>query len=163
MFIIVEAFDDNTATVMDLNTYARKEMSEAELIRFSNSGHQVLGLSVTGQQINYINSYSCISFATESEADEYIRDCGLSFRNKKYINNLYWVLEKNNNKIHVDYYICTWAGNEATYVADKGYTPYIQAAKVFDKRTAGKQAALMTKSSKTGKYWTTHRIVRRFG
>lgn len=162
MFIINEAFDDNTAIVLDLNTYARREMSELELIRFASSGHDVLGLSVTNQQINYITAYSCISFAVETEADEYIRENGLTFRNKRYINGLYWVLEKNNKKIHVDYYICTWAGDTATYVAEKGYTPYIQAAKSFDKKTAGKQAALMTKSSKTGKYWTTRRIVRRF-
>lgn len=163
MFIINEAFDDNTAVVIDLNNYARREMSEIDLIRFANSGHEVLGLSVTGQQINYINAYECISFSMESEADEYIKENGLTFRNKRYVNNLYWVLEKKNKKIHVDYYICTWAGPNATYVAEKGYTPYIQAAKSFTKHEAGKRAALMTKGSKTGKIWTTHRLVRRFG
>lgn len=162
MFVISEAYDDNTAMVIDLSTYSRKEMSEIDLIRFSATGHDVLGLSVSDKQINYIHGYDCISFATEDEADEYIKDKGLTYRNKKYINGLYWVLEKKSSKIHVDYYVCTWAGQNATYVAERGYTPYIQAAKSFDKKSAGRQAAMMTQHSKTGKHWTTQRIVRRF-
>ena len=163
MFVVSEAYDDNTALVIDLNTFSRKEMSELDLIRFASSGHDVLGLSVTNKQINYIHGYDCISFPTEYEADEYIKYNGLTFRNKRYLNGMYWVLDKKDNKIHVDYYVCTWAGNEVTYVAEKGYTPYIQAAKKFDKKSAGKQAALMTQNSKTGKHWSTQRIVRRFG
>ena len=163
MYVINEAYDDNTALVIDLSNYTRKEMSELELIRFASYGNEVLGLSVSGQQKNYINGYESISFPVEAEADEYIKENRLSFRNKRYLNGLYWVLEKKNNKIHVDYYICTWAGPNALYVGEKGYTPYIQSAKKFDKKTAGKQAALMTKNSKTGKYWTTQRVVRRFG
>lgn len=162
MLVVVEAYDDNSALVMDLNTYTRKEMSELELIRFANNGHNILGLSVSSRQINYINAYDCISFASEDEADEYIKENGLTSKNKRYTNNLVWVLEKKNNKIHVDYYICAWSGPNAVYVAEQGYTPYIQAAKSFDKKTAGRKAVMMAQKSKTGKYWTTQRVVRRF-
>ena len=83
----------------------------------------------------------------------------ISGKNKRYIQGLYWVFEKRNSKIHVDYYVCAYAGEEVTYLADAGgYTPYIQAAKIFDKKTAGEAAAIMTQHSRTGKHWTTQRV-----
>lgn len=158
MYIVYEAFDDNTATIIDLETYGTKFMTEQELINFGNK-HSVLGLSVSGHRVNYITAYNCLSFATEEEADDYIRENGLSYKNKRYAMNLFLVLEKNNHKRHVDYYIYTRAGDEVTYVMDKGYTHYIQAAKTFDKKTAGERAASMTQNSRTGKYWTVQRVV----
>lgn len=159
MYIIYKAYDDNTAEILDVGTYQKRELTEKELINF-NKEHDVLGLSATKQKINYIEAYSCVQFSMESEADEYIKENNLSYRNKRYIQGLYWVFEKSNKKIHVDYYVCAYAGKEVLYLAEKGYTPYIQAAKVFDKRSAGKAAALATKNSKTGKYWTTQRVKR---
>ena len=158
MYVIYEAYDDNTADVLDIGNYGRKFMTEQELIHFGNN-YDVLGLSVSGHKLNYITAYNCLSFASEEEANEYIRENGLSYQNKRYAMGLFWVFEKKNHKKHVDYYICTYAGDEVTYLAEKGYTPYIQAAKTFDKRTAGEKAALMTNKSKTGKHWTTQRIV----
>ena len=62
----------------------------------------------------------------------------------------YWVFEKTNKVYHVDYYVCTWAGDTATYIGKEGgYTPYIQAAKSFSKHEANKKAAIMTRNSKT--------------
>lgn len=158
MYVIYEAYDDNTADVFDLGSYGRKLMTEQELIYFGNN-HDVLGLSVSGHKINYITPYDCLSFATEDEADEYIRENDLSYQNKRYLLGMYWVFEKKNHKHHVVYYVCTYAGDEVTYLCKNGYSPYIQSAKTFDKRTANEKAALMTKNSKTGKYWTTQRVV----
>ena len=42
MYVINEAYDDNTALVIDLSNYTRKEMSELELIRFASYGNEVL-------------------------------------------------------------------------------------------------------------------------
>lgn len=162
MFIVYEAFDDNTAIIADLSNYAQKEFSEQQLIRLA-SNHEVLGLSVSGQKINYLNAYSCIAFTTESEADEYLRDNGLSYQHKRYVNNMFWVLEKKNQKTHVDYYVYSQAGPDLTYIGkDGGYTPYIQAAKTFTKREANEKAVFMTKRSKTGKHWCAKRVVKRF-
>lgn len=161
MYVVYEAFDDNTAVLLDIGTYARKEFTEQELIRFINSGHDVLGASVSGQKLNYLNAYNCLSFAIEEEANEYIRDNNLSYQNKRCAMGYYWVFEKKNVTRHVDYYVCAWAGDLATYIAKEGgYTNYIDRAKSFNKREAGERAALMKKNSKTGKYWTTQRVVR---
>ena len=158
MYIVYKAYDDNTAEILDIGTYQRREMTERELINF-NKEHDVLGLSSTEKKINYIEAYTCTQFATESEANEYIKENSLSFKNKRYIQGLYWVFEKRNSKIHVEYYVCAYAGEEVTYLADAGgYTPYIQAAKTFDKKTAGEAAAIMTQHSRTGKHWTTQRV-----
>lgn len=160
MYIVYEAFDDNTAIILDIPSFTRREMTEKELINFGNN-NDVLGLSVSGRKINYINAYGCITFATESEADEYIKQNGLSYQNKRYIHDYWYVLEKKNYKIHVDYYVCHWRGDIATYIADNGgYTEYIQAAKIFTKDEAGKKAAMLRRNSKTGKYWTTHRVMK---
>lgn len=161
MYVVYQAFDDNTSIVLDIGTFGRREFTEQELIRFINSGHDVLGASVSGQKLNYLNAYECLSFPTEKEADDYIRYNGLTYKNKRYASDYYWVFDKRNSKIHVDYYVCMYLGNEVTYIAENGgYTNYIEGAKTFDKRTAGERAAIMTKKSKTGKYWTTQRVVR---
>lgn len=165
MYVIYEAFDDNTAIVLDIGTYRRIQMSEQELIRFEKQ-NDVLGLSVSKNKINYITAYNCLSFSSEEDANEYIKDNNLSYQNKRFIQGYWWIFDKKEHKKHVDYYICTYRGDDITYLGEKDnkgkntFTPYIQAAKVFDKRTAGEQAALMTKNSKTGTYWTTQRVVR---
>ena len=163
MYVVYQAYDDNTAEILDIGSYGRKLMTEQELIIFGNK-HDVLGLSVSGHKINYITAYNCLSFSSEEEANEYIKYNNLSYQNKRYMCGYWWVFEKKNNKIHVDYYVCNYKGEEVTYVGEdnKGktlYTPYIQAAKSFDKKEAGEKAALMRKNSKTGTYWTTQRVV----
>lgn len=160
MYVVYEAFDDNTAIIIDIGTFARYECSESDLIKLANKGNDILGLSVSNRKINYITAYECISFPTEADAEEYIRDNNLTYKNKRVASGYYWVFIKKNYKKHVDYYVCTYIGDEVSYVAKEGeYTPYIQAAKTFDKHTAGEQAAIMSKRSKTGKYWTTQRVV----
>lgn len=158
MYVVYKAYDDNTAEIYDIGTYQKRYMTEQELISFG-SKHDVLGLSTTGGKINYINAYNCLNFPTEDDANEYIKENGLSYKNKVHAMDYYWVFEKKNITIHVDYYVCTWAGESQTFIGENGgYTPYIQAAKSFTKHEAGKKAALMTRNSKTGKKWTTHRI-----
>lgn len=160
MYIIETAYDDNTAVILDLGTYEKRFMLEKDLIYFGNK-HDVLGLSVSNNKINYITSYSCISFSNESEADEYIRDASLTYKNKRNLLGYTWVFEKKDHKIHVDYYICAYAGPEVIYVGKEGgYTPYIQAAKTYSKQEAGKTAALMRQHSKTGKHWKVQRTAR---
>lgn len=158
MYIIYEAYDDNTADVLDIGNFAKRPMTEQELIIFGNN-HDVLGLSVSGHKLNYITAYNCLSFASEDEADDYIKSNGLSYQNKRYAVGYYWVFEKKNRKRHVDYYIYTCAGDNITYLTENGYSPYIQAAKSFDKKTAGEKAALMTRNSKTGKHWSIQRVI----
>lgn len=160
MYVVIEAFDDDFAMVLDLNTYVKTQFNAKELVALSKS-HDILGLSVSGSKINYINAYRTLSFASESEADDYIKDNSdtVSYRNKRYINGLYFVLEKTNKITHVDYYVCTYAGDEVTYVGNKGgYTPYIQAAKPMSRREAGEISAMMTRNSKTGKTWLMRRV-----
>lgn len=158
MYIIYEGYDDNTAVVLDLGTYQREHLTEKQLISLA-SRYDVLGLSVSNNKINYITAYNCLSFPTEDEANDYIKYKKLTYQNKRYLLGYWWVFEKKDYKIHVDYYVCSYKGDDVTYVMDKGYTPYIQAAKSFDKRTAKEKAALMTKRSKTGTHWTTQSVV----
>lgn len=160
MFIVYKAYDDNTAELLDICTYQRLQLTELELIRFVQNGNEALGLSVSGNKINYITAYNMVQFPTETEANEFIVSNGLSYNNKKYINDMFCILYKTNKTYHVDYFVYTQAGPEMTYICKNGgYTPYIQAAQSFDKREAGKKAALMTQRSKTGKHWSTQRVV----
>lgn len=159
MYIVYEAFDDDTAVLLDIPSFQRMELIEQELITFGNK-NDVLGLSVSGRKLNYINAYNCLTFPTENEADDYIKYNGLSYQNKRYIQGYWYVLEKKNYKKHVDYYVCHWINNVPTYIGEKGgYTNYIQAAKKFTKDEAGKKAAMLRTNSKTGKFWTTQRVV----
>jgi hypothetical protein len=159
MFVVYKAYDDDTADIIDLSTFKIVWLNKQELVSLGNK-HNVLGLSISGNKVNYVNAYNCISFAQENEADEYIRYNGLQYNNKRYLDGYWWVLEKNNQRIHVDYYVCTYRGDEVSYVSEKGYTPYIQAAKKFDREESGKKAVFMTQKSKTGTYWKVQRVVR---
>lgn len=158
MYIISKAYDDKSAEVLDVITCERHELSERELINMSKS-HDILGLSVSGNKINYINAYSCITFASDEEAYEYCKDNGISTRNTIFINGYYYIFDKTNKVYHVDYFVMYWTEVEQTYIAEKGYTPYIQCAKSFDKKSAYERAASMTKNSKTGKKWSVYRYV----
>lgn len=160
MFIISIAYDDNTAEVLELPSQNRKYMTEQELINFSKH-NEVLGLSA-GNKINYIQPYSAYLFPSEDEAYFYIKNNNLSYNSKHYVGEGYYaVVEKNNNKRHVDYFVYCCSGPEITYVGkNRGtYVPYKQSAKTFTKHEAQKTAALMTRKSKTGKYWTVERVV----
>lgn len=160
MYIVYKAYDDNTADILDIGNFQIKYMTEIELIRFSKS-NEVLGLSTSRNKIIYINAYSCTQFPTEQEADEYIKSMELPYKNKRFIQGMWWVLERTNHKYHVDYYVCTYRGDEVSYVGEKhSYTPYIQAAKVFSKTEAGKQAAMMNRNKNARAHWTTQRVVR---
>lgn len=159
MYIVYEAFDDNTANIYDVGSGVLKYMSEKELITLANNNN-VLGLSASNNKINYINAYSIYTFPTEQEAYEFCKDNSISTRNTKYISGYFYVFNRNNIVKHVEYYVCNYIGDAVTYVGEnKSYTPYIQAAKVFNKAEAGKTAALMTKMSKTGKHWVTYKRV----
>ena len=98
MYVVYEAYDDNTADILDIGNFAKRPMTEQELIHFGNT-HDVLGLSVSGHKLNYIAAYNCLSFASEDEADDYIKSNGLSYQNKRYAVGYYWVFEKKNRKL----------------------------------------------------------------
>ena len=158
MYIVTKAYDDNTAEIIDIGPMTVYQLNTEELIQFSKR-HDVLGLSVSRNKINYLQAYHCMSFATENEAREYMLENNLPVNSIKYTNGMVFVVEKI-PKIHVNYYICYYEGNNATYVGDKGgYTPYIQAAKVFSRQEAGQRAAIMKQQSTTGKDWTTQRVI----
>lgn len=160
MYVVHKAYDDNTAIIMDISSMGGIKfinLTEKELISLGNR-EDVLGLSVSGQKLNYLSAYQSLYFPSEDEADEYIKDNSLSYKNKRYIQGMWWIFEKRNTKIHVDYYIVAYAGDNITYVAERGYTQYIQSAISFSKKEAGEKAALMTQNSKTGKHWTILRV-----
>jgi hypothetical protein len=154
MKVVTKAYDDNTAEITDLATYSRKVYNEIDLIHLKDD---VLGLSASGQKINYIQPYSFIMFESDDEMNKYIKDNRITGVLKKYINSMYVALWKINCKIHVDYYVVCTHGPEDIFVAEKGYTQYKNGAKVFGKKQAQETAALMTKKSKTGKHWYAKR------
>ena len=65
MYVVYEAFDDNSAIILDIGTFNKQLMYEQQLINFVNSGNTVTGLSVSGKKINYIQAYNCLSFPTD--------------------------------------------------------------------------------------------------
>ncbi|MBO5389599.1 MAG: hypothetical protein J6A59_16005 [Lachnospiraceae bacterium] len=157
MLIVYKSYDDNTAEIIDLCDYSVKFCRESVLLALAKT-HNVIGLSVSNNKINYITSYNIMTFPTENEATEYIESNGLSYRNRLDLNGMYYVLEKTNEIIHVNYIVGYITEAERLYLAKKGYTPYIQAAKIFDKKDAFKVANVMTHNSKTGKRWSALRI-----
>jgi hypothetical protein len=157
--MVYKAYDDNTAELLDLNTYDRLELTEKQLVSISNN-HKVIGLATCRGKVTYMEAYTCTQFPSEFEATEYSREHMLYPDQTFFINGLYCVLERTYQKIHVDYLVCYYTGNAVTYVGKNGgYTPYPQAAARFDKKTAGKKAAFMNQRSKTGKHWVTERVV----
>lgn len=163
MLVVYNAYDDNSADIIDVVTMKRYHQGAQQIINYINQGGKILGVSAGNNKINYINAYSIGTFPTEDEADEYIKDNQLSYQNKRYINDMFYVFEKNNKVIHVDYVIYTQVGDEITYVGQtvKGkttYTPYIQSARTFTEKEAYSRSASMTKNSKSGKYWFVMRL-----
>lgn len=151
MKVVIRAYDDNTADILDLDSMRVYFCTEHNLKTIDSN--DVLGLSVTKGKINYINAYDYIQFETDDELEDYIvynriRNCV-----KKYINGTYFLFIRNDSKIHVDYYVCTYRGPVTTYVCTKGYTIYINGAKKFNKTEASKRAAIMTDRSRTGSHW----------
>lgn len=160
MYVIIEAYDDNTAIVFNTRDCSRENLSEKQLINLSKI-EDVLGLSVGTRSINYIHSYSFMAFEDEGNANSYFKENDISYSKKEYDSGYFWYFKRTNIVRHVDYYVVTYKGEEITYVGDKiKYTPYIQSAKVYDKREANKVAALMTRQSKTGTEWKALRVVR---
>lgn len=164
MYIVTEAYDDNTANILSINDFSgefenRIFMTERQLINFA-SHKDCLGLSTSEHKINYINSYNCIVFPSENEANEYITSSSTASK-KKCIGGMYFVFERKNIVKHVSYFICTFRGEQVSYVAPgkREYTPYIQSAQEFSKIAAQKKAYNMTQKSKTGTHWTTQRVV----
>lgn len=157
MLVVYRAYDDNTADIMDITNYGVQFYYENALVALSKN-QRVIGLSVSNNKINYLTPYSVISFACEDEAIEYIKENGLSYRNKIYANGMYYVLERTDKIIHVDYIIGYITEVESIYLADKGYTPYINSAKTFTKNEVFKVANKMRYSSKTGKLWKAIRV-----
>lgn len=163
MMVVYNAYDDNSADIIDVVTMKRYHQSAQQMINYINKGGKILGVSASNNKINYVNAYSIGTFPTEDEADEYIRDNGLSYQNKRYLNDIFYVFEKIDKVIHVKYMIYNQTGNEITYVGEtvKGkttYTPYMQAAKTFTEKEAYSRSASMTKNSKTGKFWFVMRM-----
>ena len=158
MLVVNKAYDDNTAELIDLVSWSRSFYNEKALIELSKT-HNVLGLSVSKNRINYISSYNIYTFPTEAEANEYIKENGLSYRNKIDLNSFCYVLEKTNEVIHVDYLVAYITEVERTYVGEhNSYTAYPNSAKRFDKKEAGRVAGVMTNKSKTGKIWRPVRM-----
>lgn len=163
MMVVYNAYDDNSADIIDVVTMKMYHQSAQQIINYLNKGGKILGVSASSNKINYINAYSIGTFPTEFEADEYIRDNYLSYQNKRYINDMFYVFEKTDKVIHVDYVVYTQNGDEITYVGKdvKGkttYTHYIQSAKTFSEKEAYSRSASMTKCSKTGKFWFVMRM-----
>lgn len=163
MYIVITSYDDNSAEILDLGNYSIRKFTESELIKFSDN-RNVLGLSVSNNKINYINAYSIKQFCTEDEATEYCRECGIGFNNKIYALDYWWIFERNNIVIHVDYYVMHYTEVEQTYVAEKGYTCYIEHAKSFRKSEAYKKAGAMNQAHakkygvKKSNHWSVYRV-----
>lgn len=161
MYVVTTAYSDNSAMVTDLMTYETMFLTESEIVRLINSKHSVLGVTISSTKRSIVNmsAYSFIQFISEDEAYEYCRETGISTRNILCISNTYYILERIRHSIPVNYYVCYWRGQVATYLCENGgFTNYIQNAKGFSKEAANKTAAIMKRRSKTGKYWTIQRV-----
>lgn len=159
MYIVSKAYDDNTAEILDIGSYQTRFFTEIELIRFSAS-HDVMGLSVSGGKINYINAYSVYTFPTEDEATEFCRENDIGFNNKMYALDYWFVFQKSNKRVHVAYYIRTAKEVEWVYLGENiKYTPYQHAAKEFTKKEAQKKVAMMNKNPKATQHWMVESVV----
>ena len=159
MYIVQRAYDDKTADILDLGNYATKHFEERELIRFA-SNHDVMGLSVSDNKINYISAYSITSFPVESEATEYCYEHGLSYQSKMNLLGYWWVFEKTYITFHVAYYIRTAKEVDNVYLGENNtYTPYIQSAREFSKKEAQKKVVMMNRNPRAAQHWMIERVV----
>lgn len=162
MLVVYNAFDDNTADIIDITNMTVKFYTEQQLINL-NKHHNVLGIISDNRKLYSIHSYNMVSFPTENEAIVFAKVNNIELSNMLFINGYYWVFQKQQGLLYVNYYVYNQKGEECTYLCIQNnkatYTPYIQEATVFDKKEAQKRAKLMTMNSKTGTYWKALRIV----
>lgn len=159
MYIVHRAYDDKTADILDIGNTSIKWFNEEELINFA-SHHDVIGVSISREKINYIHAYDVLQFPTEAEATEFCHEHGLSHKNKLYIFNYWYVFERSYVNYHVSYFIRTTKEIANVYLGkDIKYTPYTQAAKEFTKDEAQKKVDMMNKNPKATQHWTIERIV----
>lgn len=154
MYICYKTFDDNYIEVLDLNSYQTAVMSASDIKKFIHSGHNIFGVTCSDNKITAVRSYECISFPSEMEADEYLKDNNISYKDKLFVNGYWYVFEKRKKVIHVRYYIYNYNEYETTYVGlNRSYTPYKDAAKEFEKKEAFVKAASMNKNGNGSKRW----------
>ena len=165
MYVVYKVYDDRFATILDIGDYRQSTMSESELVNFAKN-HDVMGLSVSGNSVNYMYAYDVMQFPTDSELDEYARECGIKRKNSIYANGLYWLFIKSNRVIHVDYYVWHYTEIEQKYVTGNVPTDYIEHAKVFDRKHAYETAGSMNKArakkygQPSSNYWGVRRVPR---
>lgn len=161
MYIVYRAYDDKTADILGIGkgNINMKRFSEEELINFT-SHHDVIGVSASDKRLNYINAYDILQFPTEDEATEFCHEHGISYKNKIYIFNYWYVFERSYITYHVSYFIRTAKETDNVYLGkDIKYTPYMQAAKEFTKDEAQKKVDMMSKNPRAAQNWTIERIV----
>lgn len=156
MYVITRVFDDGWAEVYNTHSLGRQVKSPRELLAMKQD---IIGMIVHNNKIVSLHPYKLWCFPTEYEADDFSYENNCNYVQDKEDAGYWWALSKRNVVEHVEYYIYCMAGDEITYVAEKGYTPYRQAAKVFTSEEVYEQANSMTKHSKTGKYWKVERFV----
>lgn len=163
MYIVNTVFDDGTFNIFNTITCKTQLVTLAKL-RSLCKKQSIIGVITFEDKIVDVHSCKLIKFESEYEMQDYITENNLINYNIVCNKSMYAIILESNQIIHVDYYIGYYLGNEITYLGIKDgknfYTPYIQAASSFTRAEAGKKAAIMTKSSKTGKKWESFRVER---
>lgn len=164
MYIVVRAYDDFTADILDIGNFRTRHFENKELLNFL-AAHEVIGAVKSGHKIVRLTTYDYVQFASEGEAYEYLREEGLSTKDLIYAEGYWWVFINTNRVEHVEYKVYFSHGDEKTFgIFDAsgrllGCTPYIQAATSLDRQTAKRLAYFCKKNSKHGNYWKTLRLV----
>ena len=164
MYIVVRAYDDFTADILDIGNFRTRHFENKELFNFL-ARHEVIGAMTSGHKIVNLTAYNYIQFESEGEAYEYLREEGLSTRDLVYAEGYWWVFINRNRVEHVEYKVYFPHGDEKTFgIFDAcgkllGCTPYIQAATRLDRQTAKRLAYFCKRNSKHGNYWTTLKLV----
>lgn len=163
MYIVNTVFDDATFNIYNTVTCKTRLLTLAKL-RSLCKKQTVVGVITFEDKIVDVHSCKLIKFESEYEMQDYIAENNLCNYNVVNSKETYGIVLENNQIIHVDYYIGYYLGDNITYLGIKDrknfYTPYIQAATSFTRDIAGKKAAIMTRSSKTGKKWEAFRVPR---
>lgn len=158
MYIVNKAYDDKSADILDITNGNSMHLDESGLVGLDKN-HSVYGLACYKNKVSSLQAYDFMTFATEVEADEWIREAGLNNINKLAMSYGTIVLIKSNVKYHVPYYVGYYRGDPhmgdyETLVAEgRGYTNYREAAKEFTKTDAEKKAAIMRNRSKSDVPW----------
>lgn len=161
MYIVYTTYDDGYIDIMNIETRSVQRFTRAEAAKFG-ANHDVLGLSVSNDKINYAKTYRFIQFCDEYDMQEYIRENSIAC--KEFIGGYWHVFYKTNNNIHVEYVIWHYTENETVYLAEKGTTANLKYARSFDRDNAYKVCkqrnnALAKKYNmiECG-YWTVRRV-----